>query len=117
MLVIETDKLTKRFGKFTAVDGIDLKIKEGDVFGLLGPNGAGKSTTINMICGLITPTSGNIKLLGKSIEDGKKEFGFVPQSIALYDDFTAYENLKFFGNLYLLRIPYLFAILLFYILK
>lgn len=103
MNVIETNNLMKKFGDYTAVNDLSLGIKRGEVFGLLGPNGAGKSTTINMICGLLHPTSGSIRLLDGSVESNKSKLGFVPQNIALYDKYTAYENVKFFGELYGLR--------------
>lgn len=103
MNVIETNNLVKKFGDYTAVNNLSLFIKRGEVFGLLGPNGAGKSTTINMICGLLRPTSGSIRLLDGSVEANKSKLGFVPQNIALYDKYSAYENVKFFGELYGLR--------------
>ncbi|WP_346836040.1 ABC transporter ATP-binding protein [Paenibacillus polymyxa] len=100
MFIVETEDLVKRFGQHTAVDGVNLGIEEGKIFGLLGPNGAGKSTTINMICGLVSPSSGEVTLLGENIEKNKSRMGYVPQNYALYNDFTAYENLAFFGRLY-----------------
>lgn len=100
MSVIETSNLVKKFGTHTVVDKLNIRVEEGDIYGILGPNGAGKSTTINMICGLLKPTSGNISLFGKKIDKVKDFVGFVPQNIALYDEFTAYENLKFFGSIY-----------------
>jgi len=100
MNVIETKNLVKKFGDYTAVNDLSLCIKQGEVFGLLGPNGAGKSTTINMICGLLHPTSGLIRLLDGAVDSNKSRLGFVPQNIALYDKYTAYENVKFFGELY-----------------
>lgn len=103
MNVIEINSLVKKFGDYTAVDDLSLAIKKGEIFGLLGPNGAGKSTTINMICGLLYPTGGTISILGGSIDKNKSRLGIVPQNIALYDKFTAYENIKFFGELYGLR--------------
>lgn len=103
MNVIETVNLEKKFGNYTAVDKLSLTVKKGEVFGLLGPNGAGKSTTINMICGLLHPSSGSISILGGSVDGNKDRLGFVPQNIALYDKYTAYENVKFFGELYGLK--------------
>ncbi|WP_151732829.1 ABC transporter ATP-binding protein ['Paenibacillus yunnanensis' Narsing Rao et al. 2020] len=103
MKVIEIDNLVKKFGDHTAVNGLSLTIEQGEVFGLLGPNGAGKSTTINLVCGLLHATSGDVKLFGKPADAEKSKLGFVPQNIALYDNFTAYENVKFFGELYGLR--------------
>lgn len=107
MDIVKIQELTKKFGDFTAVDNIDLVIKEGEIYGLLGPNGAGKSTTINMICGLLSITKGSIKILGKdSKKDAyftKSNIGVVPQDIAVYEDLTCFENVKFFGSLYGLR--------------
>ncbi len=103
MNVIEIDNLVKKFGDHAAVDGLSLSIEQGEVFGLLGPNGAGKSTTINLVCGLLHATAGTVKLFGNKVDDERKRLGFVPQNIALYDNFTAYENVKFFGELYGLK--------------
>lgn len=107
MKVIEIDKLVKKFDDFVAIDNISLSIDEGEIYGLLGPNGAGKSTTISTICGLIRPSSGDIKIMGTSIKKHdvniKRKIGLVPQKIAIYEDFTAKENISFFGELYGLR--------------
>ena len=107
MYALEINELSRKFGDFTAVDNISLKIKEGDIYGLLGPNGAGKSTTISMICGLLKISGGEIKLFGtdvsKSMKGQNKLIGYVPQDIALYENLTAYENLKFFAQLYGLK--------------
>ncbi len=106
MKVIETEGLTKKFGKLIAVDNLDLAVEEGDSFGFLGPNGAGKTTTIRMLTGLLRPTKGTVQILGRDVfRDGeaKKSFGFVPDSYGFYDSFTAFENLQFFAALS--RIP------------
>jgi ABC-2 type transport system ATP-binding protein len=107
MEILKIEGLTKKFGDFTAVDNIDLSIKEGEIYGLLGPNGAGKSTTINMICGLLSISKGSISILGKDSRKNSKfaksNIGVVPQDIAVYEDLTCYENVKFFGSLYGLR--------------
>ncbi|MGL5765481.1 MAG: ABC transporter ATP-binding protein [Sarcina sp.] len=107
MYALEINNLAKKFGDFTAVENISLKVKEGDIYGLLGPNGAGKSTTISMICGLLKLTSGSIKLfdvdVSKSMKNQNKILGYVPQDISVYENLTAYENLKFFGELYGIR--------------
>ncbi len=107
MEIVKIEKLTKKFGDFTAVDNIDLSIKEGEIYGLLGPNGAGKSTTINMICGLVSVTKGYIEVLGKNNQKysnfTKRNIGVVPQDIALYEDLTCLENVKFFASLYGVR--------------
>ncbi|MHB8033787.1 export ABC transporter ATP-binding protein [Clostridium botulinum] len=104
MNIVEIKNLEKKFKNNTAVNNINLTVKEGQVFGFLGPNGAGKSTTINMICGLLTPTKGEIFILGKKMDnkakDLKNNIGIVPQDIAIYEDLTAYENVAFFGGLY-----------------
>ncbi|MDU5107454.1 ABC transporter ATP-binding protein [Clostridium sp.] len=107
MKVIEIKDLVKKYEDIIAVDNINLSIEEGEIYGILGPNGAGKSTTISLICSLLFPTSGEIKVFGEDIRKNlkgiKKYLGLVPQNIALYKDFTAYENVKFFGELYGLR--------------
>ncbi|MFC5464784.1 ABC transporter ATP-binding protein [Lederbergia graminis] len=102
--MLETVKLSKTFKDKKAVDEIDLYLQEGESVGLLGPNGAGKSTTISMISSLLKPTSGDVRLNGKStIKDPselRKVLGVVPQEIALYEELSALENLKFFGKIY-----------------
>ncbi|WP_433744645.1 ABC transporter ATP-binding protein [Falsibacillus pallidus] len=107
MNVLEINNLTKKFGDFIAVDHMSLNIKEGEIFGFLGSNGAGKSTTINMIAGLLQSNDGDIDILGKNIRKHKKfakmNIGMVPQDLAIYEDLTAYENVKFFAGLYGLR--------------
>ncbi|MFC8685201.1 ABC transporter ATP-binding protein [Brevibacillus porteri] len=105
--VLEIRQLTKKFGDFVAVDNMSLNVREGEIFGFLGANGAGKSTTINMIASLLRVTKGEITLLGKNIEKhskfAKMNIGIVPQDIAIYEDMTAYENVRFFAGLYGLR--------------
>lgn len=107
MKVIKINDLVKKYGDFIAVDNISLDIEEGQIYGLLGPNGAGKSTTISILCGILKSTRGEIEVLGEDINNGKfnnkRLMGLVPQNIALYDDYSAYENIKFFGSLYGLR--------------
>ena len=107
MKVIEIRDLVKKYGNNIAVDNINLSIDEGEIYGLLGPNGAGKSTIINMLCSLLKPNSGSLKIFGVDVQehnmDVKKKIGLVPQNVAIYKDFTAYENVKFFGELYGLR--------------
>ncbi len=103
-LAIDARKLTKRFGAFVAVDGLDLAVREGEVFGLLGSNGAGKSTAIRMLCGLLTPTSGSASILGIDVarqpEELKRRIGYMTQRFSLYDDLSVRENLEFFGGIY-----------------
>lgn len=102
--IVSIKKLVKKFGDITAVDHIDLNIKQGEIFGLLGPNGAGKSTTINVLCGMQKKDGGDVMLFNKSIDNNLKEIkaniGVVPQDIAIYEDLTARENVKFFASLY-----------------
>lgn len=96
--IVETKSLTKIFKDFKAVKNIDLKVKAGSIYGFLGPNGAGKSTTIRMLLGLIKPTSGEVKVFGKSIEDQREEIlknvGALVESPSYYGHLTAYENLE-----------------------
>lgn len=86
--ILKFDGLSKKFGNKTVVDHILLEIKEGEIFGLLGPNGAGKSTTLNMVCSLLKPTSGNIEIFGmktsNDMEKIKKKIGYIPQELAIY---------------------------------
>lgn len=102
MKMLEIKKLYKDYGNQIAVDGIDLRIEKGQIYGILGPNGAGKSTTIGMICGLIKKTSGEV-IYGEEtnkIRKWKENIGIVPQDFALYWDLTAEENINFFCSLY-----------------
>jgi ABC-2 type transport system ATP-binding protein len=98
------ENVTKKFGDFTAVDNISLKIKKGEFFGLLGPNGAGKTTTINMIMGLLDPTSGRIIIEGidtkKDIKKIRQMIGFVSQETIVETELTAMDNIRLFGRLY-----------------
>lgn len=110
MLSIETEDLTKRFGSFTAVDNLNLRVEEGEIYGLLGPNGSGKTTTIKMLCNLLRPTAGSAKVLGRTIPSKSvlKDIGYMPQDTAIYVDNTVHENLLLFGEVYCLskeRIP------------
>jgi len=101
---VEVDRLTKKFGSFTAVDGISFVIPPGTIFGFLGANGAGKSTTIRMLCGLLRPTSGRARVAGldvsKETDRIKKVIGYMSQRFSLYLDLTVEENLEFFGRVY-----------------
>ncbi|SDN73000.1 ABC transporter ATP-binding protein [Alkalicoccus daliensis] len=105
--MLETEELSKAFKGKTVVEGVSLYLEKGESVGLLGPNGAGKSTTISMISSLMKPTSGEVLLHGENVikNPGKirKVLGVVPQDIALYQELTAYENLKFFGRIYGLK--------------
>jgi ABC-2 type transport system ATP-binding protein len=96
--------LVKRFGDFMAVDGIDLTVDKGEVFGFLGPNGAGKSTTIRMLCGLLRPTAGRARVAGYDVsreaEAVRQHIGYMSQRFSLYNDLTVAENLRLFAGLY-----------------
>jgi len=102
--VIRTEKLTKRFGNLTAVDGIDLEVHEGEVFGFLGPNGAGKTTTLRLLCALIAPTSGTAEIAGFRLgrEDAKirATVGILTELPGLYERQSAWDNLVFYATLY-----------------
>src|ERR1043165_965378 len=103
-VAIEINKLTKRFGNFTALDDLSLVVKYGEIFGLLGPNGSGKTTTINIISGLSKPTSGQVVVLGheiiKDIHKVHAALGAVPQETALYEELSAWTNMSFHADLY-----------------
>jgi ABC-2 type transport system ATP-binding protein len=105
--VIKTEKLTKRFGDFIAVNEISFDVSVGEIFGFLGANGAGKTTAMRMLCGLSSPTSGKATIAGfdvyKQTEQIKKNIGYMSQKFSLYEDLTVLENIKFFGGIYGLR--------------
>ena len=107
-IAIETTQLTRRFGDFCAVDGINLRVETGKFYGFLGPNGAGKSTTIKMLTGLLAPTSGLIRILGEDMgnkakaREMKRRIGVVPENLGLFENLTAREYLTFIGRMYLL---------------
>jgi ABC-2 type transport system ATP-binding protein len=96
--------LTKRFGDFTAVNGVTLDVARGEIFGFLGPNGAGKSTTIRMLCGILPPTSGSGIVAGFDIathsEQIKEQIGYMSQKFSLYEDLTVEENIDFYSGIY-----------------
>jgi len=102
--MIELTNLTKRYGRFTAVDGINLTIPKGELYGLLGPNGAGKTTTMRMIAGILQPTSGTVKISGIDIQKdplvAKSRLGFIPDRPFVYDKLTGVEFLRFVAGLY-----------------
>lgn len=102
--IVEIKDLYKKFGDFAAVKDVSLSINEGEIFGLLGPNGAGKTTTINMILGLMKPTSGKIYVSGLDIaahgQEIKKMIGLMTQETVVEGDLTAYDNLEIFAQLY-----------------
>lgn len=98
------EKLTKKFGDFTAVDEISFEVNKGEIFGFLGANGAGKTTAMRMLCGLSIPTSGTASVVGfdvyKQTEDIKKNIGYMSQRFSLYEDLTVIENIKFYAGIY-----------------
>jgi ABC-2 type transport system ATP-binding protein len=102
--VIRLAGLTKRYGKFTAVDGIDLEVPRGELVGLLGPNGAGKTTTLRMIAGILRPTSGTVLVGGVDIQrhplEAKARLGYIPDRPFVYDKLTGGEFLRFAAALY-----------------
>jgi ABC-2 type transport system ATP-binding protein len=103
-IAIEARGLTKRFGTLTAVDDVHLQIPRAAIYGFLGPNGSGKSTTIRMLCGLLTPTAGEVEVLGLRVpgqaEEVKLHIGYMTQKFSLYEDLTVEENLRFLAAVY-----------------
>lgn len=101
--IIELHELTKKYGKFTAVDHINLAVQKGEIFGILGPNGAGKSTTILMMLGLTEPTSGSVEICGINSTthpiEVKRKIGYLPEDVGFYDDMTGLENLIYTARL------------------
>jgi ABC-2 type transport system ATP-binding protein len=101
---ILTEGLTRRFGDFTAVDGVNLSVAPGQFYGFLGPNGAGKSTTIKMLTGLMAPTAGRMRILGLDLSthlvEVKRQIGVVPEGMALFGRLTGAEYLNFAGRMY-----------------
>lgn len=102
--VITAEKLTKKFGDFTAVNGISFDVKEKEIFGFLGANGAGKTTAMRMLCGLSYPTSGKATVAGfdvyKQQEKIKQNIGYMSQKFSLYENLTVLENITFYGGIY-----------------
>ncbi len=103
-VAILTENLTRRFGDFTAVQDVNLRVETGQFYGFLGPNGAGKSTTIKMLTGLMAPTSGRMQILGLDLAthlvDVKRQIGVVPEGMALFGRLTGSEYLNFVGRMY-----------------
>ncbi|MGD9233116.1 MAG: ABC transporter ATP-binding protein [Desulfobacterales bacterium] len=102
--MIELIDLTKRYNDFPAVNGLNLAIQKGEIFGFIGPNGAGKTTTINMMAGVLAPTSGSVMICGINIQNhpkkAKSKIGYIPDRPYLYEKLTGIEFLKFIGDLY-----------------
>lgn len=101
---IVVNHLSKYFGDFAAVDDISFQVGKGEIFGFLGANGAGKTTTIRMLCGLLMPTSGELKVAGYDVVNQPKEIkqhiGYMSQKFSLYEDLTVMENMELFGTIY-----------------
>jgi ABC-type multidrug transport system ATPase subunit len=104
---IEMKGLTRKFGNFTAVDGVSFSVESGEIFGFLGPNGSGKSTIIRMLCGLIAPTAGSATVAGfdirTRIDDVRQSIGYMSQQFSLYQDLTVWENINFYAHVYGLK--------------
>ncbi len=102
--VVRTVALRKEFGALVAVEGLNLEIARGEVFGLLGPNGSGKTTCIRMLCGLVPPTSGTATVAGYDVrtetERVRRRIGYMSQRYGLYDELTVAENLRFYAGVY-----------------
>lgn len=101
---VEVNKLTKKYGKFSAVDNVSFAVNKGEIFGFLGANGAGKTTTIRMLCGLLLPSSGEASVAGFDVyrehEAIKKNIGYMSQRFSLYEDLTVTENIEFYAGIY-----------------
>lgn len=103
-IAVKTESLTRKFGKFVAVDAVSIEVKKGEIFGFLGANGAGKTTMIRMLCGLLKPSDGKGTVAGfdvyKQPEQIKQNIGYMSQKFSLYDDLTIRENIEFYGGIY-----------------
>ncbi|ADT86851.1 ABC transporter ATP-binding protein [Vibrio furnissii] len=103
-LAIHAQDVMKKFGDFTAIEGINLRVPKGSIYGFLGPNGCGKSTTIRVLTGLLSPTEGHVNVLGLDIprqsEALRLKIGYMTQKFSLYDDLSVQENLQFIGQIF-----------------
>ncbi|MFZ4795800.1 MAG: ABC transporter ATP-binding protein, partial [Blastocatellia bacterium] len=111
MAAISTDQLTVKFGDFTAVDRVTIKVEEGEIYGFLGPNGSGKTTLIKTLCGLIPPSTGTGAVLGfdcvRESDEIRQRVGYMSQNFSLYQDLTVRENIDFYAGVYGLHGKYL----------
>ncbi|MFZ5354758.1 MAG: ATP-binding cassette domain-containing protein [Bacillota bacterium] len=105
--MLEIRNLTKKYGRFTAVNDLSFEIPEGEIYGFVGPNGAGKTTTMKIICGLLTPTSGEVKLDGADVTGNsrkiKENIGYMPDFFGVYDDLKVNEYLEFYASIYKIK--------------
>jgi ABC-2 type transport system ATP-binding protein len=103
-ILLETQDLVRTFGSLRAVDGLNLQVRSGEMVGLVGPDGAGKTTAMRLLCGALTPTSGQIQVAGhkfpNEVEKARQEIGYLAQRFSLYGDLTVKENLDFFGEVF-----------------
>jgi len=103
-ITVKTNQLTRRFGKFVAVDQVSIEVYQKEIFGFLGANGAGKTTMIRMLCGLLKPSDGNGTVAGLDIKTQseiiKQNIGYMSQKFSLYEDLTISENIEFYGGVY-----------------
>ena len=110
-VIIKVKNLVKKFGDFVANDNLNFEVYRGEIFGFLGANGAGKTTTIRILCGLSSPTSGDINIAGYDVYNQtnkiKKNIGYMSQKFSLYEDLTIYENIRFYGGIYGLSRDYI----------
>ncbi len=106
-LAVRCTGLVRRFGTRVALDRVDLEVARGEIFTLVGPDGAGKTTLLRVLCGLLEPTEGDARVLGRSVREEaeaiREQVGYVPQQLGLYGDLTVWENLRLFADLY--RVP------------
>ncbi|MHC3993513.1 ABC transporter ATP-binding protein [Thiomicrolovo sp. ZZH C-3] len=98
--MIEAEHLSKRFNSTPAVEEVGFRIPKGEIYGLLGPNAAGKTTTMRMLCGLIAPDGGTVRIDGKPVQKAKRCFGYVAQSFGQYEELSVIENLRFYASMY-----------------
>lgn len=105
--MVEIEELTKRYGRFLALDHVNFHINKGDIFGFVGPNGAGKTTTMRIMCGLIKATSGNVVIDGVNVlkrpAEVKRLIGYVPDFFGVYDNLKVMEYMEFYGSMYGMR--------------